>query len=442
MKQTLSARRLWFLVRSDFLSGYRVAALFAGTTAGIVFLISLSEGFGVSQDRWFHREHFGYILFIWGIWVTSRAFRPLHDRTLREAYLLLPASSLEKLLARLFAVDRGSRAVPPDFQHNPFLRHRMLQPPLLRQPAPVLQRTGPGNLAPDRGVHGRPVALFPRRRLVPPRLVSCDISHARRSRRPARGRLAGCFAHGVRRNGPGMSGPCWMPLKSAFRQRRHPADAPAIGALVHCMAPLEGGPVGPWNLERPGASICRSSTRFVSGSSEASGARVDGFPSIREMAVELGVQSQHGDTELSGARRPPTHRQSERPGLLRERGRGCARNDGNEARVSARRIAEDCPHHVAAGNWPGGNCRQLFLRQAGQTRKELSMIRRPRPSETALLVMLGAVVAVILTWAWSFGSSRPPRPTLTCRPAMGMPSQAWTSGISGRSKPPAHGESN
>ena len=107
MKQTLSARRLWFLVRSDFLSGYRVAALFAGTTAGIVFLISLSEGFGVSQDRWFHREHFGYILFIWGIWVTSRAFRPLHDRTLREAYLLLPASSLEKLLARLFAVTAG-----------------------------------------------------------------------------------------------------------------------------------------------------------------------------------------------------------------------------------------------------------------------------------------------------------------------------------------------
>ncbi len=107
MKQTLSAHRLWFLVRSDFLSGYRVAALFAGTMAGIVFLISLSEGSGISQDPWFHREHFGYMLFIWGIWVTSRAFRPLQDKTLREAYLLLPASSLEKLLARLFAVTAG-----------------------------------------------------------------------------------------------------------------------------------------------------------------------------------------------------------------------------------------------------------------------------------------------------------------------------------------------
>ena len=107
MKQTLSARRLWFLVRSDFLSGYRVTALFAGTTAGIVFLISLSERPSVSQDPWFHRELFGYILFIWGIWMTSRAFRPLHDKTLREAYLLLPASSLEKLLARLFVVTAG-----------------------------------------------------------------------------------------------------------------------------------------------------------------------------------------------------------------------------------------------------------------------------------------------------------------------------------------------
>ena len=104
MKQILSAHRLWFLVRSDFLSGYRVTALFAGTTAGIVFVISLLERF---QDPWFHRELFGYTLLIWGIWATGRAFRPLHDKTLREAYLLLPASSLEKLLARLFVVTVG-----------------------------------------------------------------------------------------------------------------------------------------------------------------------------------------------------------------------------------------------------------------------------------------------------------------------------------------------
>ncbi len=107
MNQTLSARRLWFLVRSDFFSGYRVTALFAGTAAGIALLISLSQISSVSQDPWFHRELFGYILFIWGIWTTSRAFGPLHNKTLRDAYLLLPASSLEKLLARLLAVTAG-----------------------------------------------------------------------------------------------------------------------------------------------------------------------------------------------------------------------------------------------------------------------------------------------------------------------------------------------
>ena len=107
MERTLSMRRLWFLVRCDLLSGYRVAALFAGITTGIVFLLSLSERPSVYQNFLFHRELFGYTLFVWGIWATSRAFRPLQDKNLREAYLLLPASGLEKLLARLLAVTAG-----------------------------------------------------------------------------------------------------------------------------------------------------------------------------------------------------------------------------------------------------------------------------------------------------------------------------------------------
>ena len=42
-----------------------------------------------------------------GIIASSRAFRPLHDKTRNEAYLLLPASALEKTLARLLAVTAG-----------------------------------------------------------------------------------------------------------------------------------------------------------------------------------------------------------------------------------------------------------------------------------------------------------------------------------------------
>ena len=47
---------------------------------------------------------------------------------------------------------------------------------------------------------------------------------------------------------------------------------------------------------------------------------------------------------------------------------------------------------------PGGNCRAIFSRLAGQTRRELSMMRRLRPRKAALLATLGAVAAVVLTW--------------------------------------------
>ena len=55
----------------------------------------------------FHRVLFTAALFIWGIIASSRAFRPLHDKTRNEAWLLLPASALEKMLARLLAVTVG-----------------------------------------------------------------------------------------------------------------------------------------------------------------------------------------------------------------------------------------------------------------------------------------------------------------------------------------------
>ena len=59
------------------------------------------------RDPGLHRGVFTLALFAWGIIASSRAFRPLHDKTRNEAYLLLPASALEKTLARLLAVTAG-----------------------------------------------------------------------------------------------------------------------------------------------------------------------------------------------------------------------------------------------------------------------------------------------------------------------------------------------
>ena len=107
MEQQLSLHRLWLLIRNDALAGYRTAALFAGVTTALIFLLSLAEFAGSLPNPRFHRDTYGFALFIWGIWATSRAFRPLHDKSRTEAYLLLPASALEKVLARLLLVTVG-----------------------------------------------------------------------------------------------------------------------------------------------------------------------------------------------------------------------------------------------------------------------------------------------------------------------------------------------
>lgn len=107
MEQHLSLQRLWLLIRCDFLAEWRMHAFLCALVAGITLLISVHEYNAGYPDLSLHQSLFGPCLFIWGIWASSRAFRSLHDRTCREAYLLLPASALEKLLARLLPLTVG-----------------------------------------------------------------------------------------------------------------------------------------------------------------------------------------------------------------------------------------------------------------------------------------------------------------------------------------------
>lgn len=102
-----SLRRLWLLLRGDFLAGWRTPVFFCVFTAVVLFPVSLQRYYDGLVEPSFHQSLFGYGLFIWGLFATSRAFRTLHDRTRREAYLLVPASTLEKLLARLLPVTLG-----------------------------------------------------------------------------------------------------------------------------------------------------------------------------------------------------------------------------------------------------------------------------------------------------------------------------------------------
>ena len=107
MNDVFSLQRLWLLLRADLITGYRSVLLVSGALAGAILLTVIATRGTFVLGGVFYRECFGLVLFAWGIVASSRAFRPMHDKTRNEAWLLVPASVLEKTLARLLAVTIG-----------------------------------------------------------------------------------------------------------------------------------------------------------------------------------------------------------------------------------------------------------------------------------------------------------------------------------------------
>ena len=104
MNELFSLRRLGLLLRTDLVSRYRLVRVTSITIAilmiaqGTIAANFVQEGSSVSPG-WLM-----FMLFILGPIVASGAFKELHDKTRNEAYLLLPASTLEKTIARLLMI--------------------------------------------------------------------------------------------------------------------------------------------------------------------------------------------------------------------------------------------------------------------------------------------------------------------------------------------------
>ena len=107
MNEHFSIERLWWLLRADFAGGYRSLVTVSATLAGVILIASLiaSEPGGTAQV--FFLSWYGGVLYVWGSIASSRAFAELHDKARNEAYLLMPASAVEKTVARLLAVTVG-----------------------------------------------------------------------------------------------------------------------------------------------------------------------------------------------------------------------------------------------------------------------------------------------------------------------------------------------
>ena len=103
MNDQLSLQRLGFVVRSDLMRIYRSVLLISGTTALVALVVSLFGAYDgdVGQAPFFYRVFFIATLFAWGTIATSVCFADLHARGTNTAFLLLPASALEKTASRL-----------------------------------------------------------------------------------------------------------------------------------------------------------------------------------------------------------------------------------------------------------------------------------------------------------------------------------------------------
>ncbi len=104
MNEIFSPRRLELLIRNDAIAGYRSLLTTSATLAGIVLILAMLSRGSASGNENFYLFWFIGMLLIWGPIASSRSFKELHDKTENESYLLLPASALEKTIARLLSV--------------------------------------------------------------------------------------------------------------------------------------------------------------------------------------------------------------------------------------------------------------------------------------------------------------------------------------------------
>ena len=107
MSDQLTSRRLGWVVRNDLLRNYRQVLVVSGTAALVALIVSLAGASDGVVGGGFYRALFIALLFGWGTIATSLSFSDLHGRATNAAFLLLPASALEKTLSRLLVNTIG-----------------------------------------------------------------------------------------------------------------------------------------------------------------------------------------------------------------------------------------------------------------------------------------------------------------------------------------------
>lgn len=101
MSDSFSSNRLIQLTRNDLVRNYRAVLIVSAVLALLTVLGPAGLAYARYTSVGFYRFFFIGALFAWGTIATSLAFRDMHGRLTNTPFLLLPATALEKTLARL-----------------------------------------------------------------------------------------------------------------------------------------------------------------------------------------------------------------------------------------------------------------------------------------------------------------------------------------------------
>ncbi|MCG6910580.1 MAG: hypothetical protein LJE94_10715 [Deltaproteobacteria bacterium] len=99
-KPDFQPTRVFLLIRNALVLNRSSIAVTTAAVGGVLMLVSLLDVLGQCRPG-LHRNLFLLVLFSGGTLVTSRSFKELHDPIKGLPWLLLPASLLEKTLARI-----------------------------------------------------------------------------------------------------------------------------------------------------------------------------------------------------------------------------------------------------------------------------------------------------------------------------------------------------
>lgn len=103
---TFNIQRFALLIKLDLATNYKTILTFTTATTSLLFFYFLiSPANNITGN--FHTDLYNILLFVGGFWVSSLAFKELHDLKKNYIFLTMPCSSLEKFSCKLLLTSLG-----------------------------------------------------------------------------------------------------------------------------------------------------------------------------------------------------------------------------------------------------------------------------------------------------------------------------------------------